>query len=122
MAKTDAIVTKILHDETSRAILTRRPFLLVQIDRDCCLGLCISVRRAKEKKQHRFQIAKIHASLYNHNFSHFQTVYMYVFPVQLSTSRIGNLTRLIHTLLYVMTMHILYVWMYACTGFVGAGG
>ena len=29
-----------------------------------------------------------------------------VFPVQLTTSRIGNLTRLIHTLLYVMTIHI----------------
>ena len=27
-------------------------------------------------------------------------------PVQLTTSRIGNLTRLIHTLLYVMTIHI----------------
>ena len=26
------------------------------------------------------------------------------FPVQLTTSRIGNLTRLIHTLLYVMTV------------------
>ena len=26
------------------------------------------------------------------------------FPVQLTTSRIGNLTRLIHTLLYVMTI------------------
>ena len=28
------------------------------------------------------------------------------FPVQLTTSRIGNLARLIHTLLYVMTIHI----------------
>ena len=27
------------------------------------------------------------------------------FPVQLTTSRIGNLTRLIYTLLYVMTIH-----------------
>ena len=27
------------------------------------------------------------------------------FPVQLTTSRIGNLTRLIHNLLYVMTLH-----------------
>ena len=27
------------------------------------------------------------------------------FPVQLTASRIGNLTRLIHTLLYVMTIH-----------------
>ena len=27
------------------------------------------------------------------------------FPVQMTTSRIGNLTRLIHTLLYVMTIH-----------------
>ena len=31
-----------------------------------------------------------------------------IFPVQLTTSRIGNLTRLIHTLLYVMTTHIPY--------------
>ena len=30
------------------------------------------------------------------------------FPVQLTTSRIGNLTRLIHTLLYVMTIHTIY--------------
>ena len=29
-----------------------------------------------------------------------------IFPVQLTTSRIGNLTLLIHTLLYVMTIHI----------------
>ena len=28
-----------------------------------------------------------------------------IFPVQLTTSRIRNLTRLIHTLLYVMTIH-----------------
>ena len=28
-----------------------------------------------------------------------------IFPVQLTTSRIGSLTRLIHTLLYVMTIH-----------------
>ena len=28
-------------------------------------------------------------------------------PVQLTTSRIGNLTRLIHVLLYVMTIHTL---------------
>ena len=28
-----------------------------------------------------------------------------IFPVQLTPSRIGNLTRLIHTLLYVMTIH-----------------
>ena len=27
-----------------------------------------------------------------------------IFPAQLTTSRIGNLTRLIHTLLYVMTI------------------
>ena len=30
---------------------------------------------------------------------------MFIFPVQLATSRIGNLARLIHTLLYVMTIH-----------------
>ena len=28
-----------------------------------------------------------------------------IFPLQLTTSRIGNLTRLIHTLLYAMTIH-----------------
>ena len=41
-----------------------------------------------------------------------------IFPVQLTTSRIGNLTRLIHTLLYVMTIHtyihIGIVCMYVC--------
>ena len=30
---------------------------------------------------------------------------IFIFPVQLTTNRIGNLTRLIHTLLYVMTIH-----------------
>ena len=30
---------------------------------------------------------------------------IFIFPVQLATSRIGNLTRLINTLLYVMTIH-----------------
>ena len=30
---------------------------------------------------------------------------IFIFPVQLTTSRIGNLTRLIHTLLYGMTIH-----------------
>ena len=34
------------------------------------------------------------------------------FPVQLTTSRIGNLTRLIHTLLHVMTIHT-YIHAYA---------
>ena len=33
-----------------------------------------------------------------------------IFPVQLTTSRIGNLTRLIHTLLYVMTIHTVYLY------------
>ena len=30
---------------------------------------------------------------------------IFIFPVQLTTSRIGNLTHLIHTLLYVITIH-----------------
>ena len=30
---------------------------------------------------------------------------IFIFLVQLTASRIGNLTRLIHTLLYVMTIH-----------------
>ena len=30
---------------------------------------------------------------------------MFILPVQLTTSRIGNLARLIHSLLYVMTIH-----------------
>ena len=30
----------------------------------------------------------------------------FIFPVELTTSRIGSLTRLIDTLLYVMTIHI----------------
>ena len=34
---------------------------------------------------------------------------MFIFPVQLTTSRIGNLTRLIHTLLYVMAIHCILV-------------
>ena len=36
-----------------------------------------------------------------------------IFPVQLTTSRIGNLTRLIHTLLYVMTIHT-YIHIHTC--------
>ena len=39
---------------------------------------------------------------------------MFIFLVQLTTSRTGNLTRSIHTLLYVMTIHIYLV--YCCTG------
>ena len=30
---------------------------------------------------------------------------IFIFTVELTTSRIGNLTRLVHTLLYVMTIH-----------------
>ena len=30
---------------------------------------------------------------------------IFIFTVQLTTSRIGNLTRLIHNLLYVLTIH-----------------
>ena len=37
------------------------------------------------------------------------------FPVQLTTSRIGNLTRLIHTLLYVMTIHTyIHTYIHTC--------
>ena len=36
---------------------------------------------------------------------------MFIFPVQLATRRVGNLARLIHTLLYVMAMHI-YIMYY----------
>ena len=32
-------------------------------------------------------------------------MFILIFPVQLITSRIGNLSGLIHTLLYVMTIH-----------------
>ena len=38
---------------------------------------------------------------------------MFIFPVQLATSRIGNLTRLIHSLLYVITIH---TYIYAVEG------
>ena len=37
-----------------------------------------------------------------------------IFPAQLTTSRIGNFTRLIHTLLYVMTIHTYYIRTYIC--------
>ena len=37
-----------------------------------------------------------------------------IFPVQLTTSRIGNLTRLIHNLLYVRTIHTYILWLYHC--------
>ena len=40
---------------------------------------------------------------------------MCIFPVQLTTSRIGNLTRLIHTLLYVSTIHT-YIHIYTVPG------
>ena len=33
-------------------------------------------------------------------------VEMFIFPVQLTTNRIGNLTRPIHTLLYVMAIYV----------------
>ena len=36
---------------------------------------------------------------------------IFIFPVQLTTSRIGNLTRLIHTvLLHVMTIHTVHTY------------
>ena len=37
-----------------------------------------------------------------------------IFPVQLTTSRIGNLTRLIHTLLDVMTIHTYIMYCVYC--------
>ena len=38
-----------------------------------------------------------------------------IFPIQLTTSRIGDLTRLIHTMLYVMTIHTyIYVLVQYC--------
>ena len=33
---------------------------------------------------------------------------IFIFPVQLTTSKIGNFTRLIHTLLSVLTIHTYY--------------
>ena len=43
-----------------------------------------------------------------------------MFPVQLTSSRIGNFTRLIHTLLYVMTIHT-YIHTYIHSAFTQAG-
>ena len=38
---------------------------------------------------------------------------IFISPVQLTTSRIGNLSRLIHTLLYGMTVHeSIYIYIY----------
>ena len=37
---------------------------------------------------------------------------IFILPGQLTTSRIGNLTRLIHTLLYVMTIYPIIVYYY----------
>ena len=37
---------------------------------------------------------------------------IFIFPVQVTMSRIGNLTRLILTLLYVMTIHSYISWPY----------
>ena len=48
-----------------------------------------------------------------------------IFPVQVTTSRIGNLTRFIHTLLYVMTtyiyihIYIIYIYIYMCDLYTG---
>ena len=39
---------------------------------------------------------------------------IFIFLVQLTTSKIGNLTRLIHTVLYVMTIHTYIHTMYYC--------
>ena len=41
---------------------------------------------------------------------------IFIFPVQLTTSKIGNLTRLIHTLLYVMTIHTYFSYLPAEIG------
>ena len=40
-----------------------------------------------------------------HSLRHARGQGSIIFPIQLTTSRIGNLTRWIHTLLYVMTIH-----------------
>ena len=42
---------------------------------------------------------------------------IFICPVQLTTSRIGNLTRLIHTLLYVMAIHT-YIHTYIHTNII----
>ena len=39
---------------------------------------------------------------------------IFIFPVQLSTSRTGNITRFINTLLYVITIHTNPVWPSSC--------
>ena len=40
----------------------------------------------------------------------------YIFPVQLTTSKIGNLTRLIYTLLYVMVIYTcIHTYILYCT-------
>ena len=46
---------------------------------------------------------------------------IFIFPIQLTTSRIGNLTRLIHNLLYVMTIHT-YIHTYLEVYWPHAGG
>ena len=43
---------------------------------------------------------------------------IFIFPVQLTTSRIGNLTRLMHSLPYVMTIHT-YILTVRCIFSVG---
>ena len=43
-----------------------------------------------------------------------------IFPVQLTTSRIGNLTRLFHTLLYVKTIHTYIFVQYCCIQYLWA--
>ena len=41
--------------------------------------------------------------LHDQIFRQYRDRGIFIFPVQLTTNRIGNLTRLFHTLLYVMT-------------------
>ena len=82
---------------SSTRILVDLPFLKVgsinsTLERRCCTGGQYGTGRLKPARETKFSGAYGDRGIF-------------IFPVQLTTSRIGNLTRLIHSLLYVMTIH-----------------
>ena len=65
----------------------------------------VNVRKQQQQQQQQRGTGRLNPSRETKFSGTYGDRGIFIFPVQLTTSRIGNLTRLIHTLLYVMTIH-----------------
>ena len=70
--------------------------------RSCVFTFIRTLRALRHKPVSRDQIVRLPRGQGNYNIPYSAVI---IFFVQLTTSRIGNLTPLIHTLLYVITTH-----------------